>query len=383
MQSKSHWLVFSPNYLPAFRAGGQIQDVRGILERVPSNVDITLVTRDCDLGGTPIFEELSGKSVRDAFGNEIVYLPSSGFRFLRLLSKVVRGRKWDVVYFTGFWDLRLSLIPLNLRLFQFIRSTHIVVSPHGELDPGAISLGKARAKRIVLVFFRILCRKQNVYVHLTSEIEELNARKQLGASIKIVRESTYVRSSETYEENPKSVESDFVFVSRLSEKKGLILAIEAIAIDQSLPGLDIYGPIDDEDYWQKCMTIIDRNEIGERIRYRGELNHKDVPREIKRYGSLVLPTSGESFGHIIAEAISVGVVPIITTTTPWTNMMRQSGIPMIESVTSAATARAMKQWITLDISERQRSRTRLISSFETWYEEESGLTIFDAMSDLS
>ena len=111
-----------------------------------------------------------------------------------------------------------------------------------------------------------------------------------------------------------------VFLSRISPKKNLRLALRVVAQIREPIQFDIYGPVTDEAYWQRCQADIAALPSHVQVNYRGAV-HPDKIREIMSGHDLFfLPTLGENFGHVIAEALSAGTPVLIADTTPWRDL---------------------------------------------------------------
>ena len=110
-----------------------------------------------------------------------------------------------------------------------------------------------------------------------------------------------------------------VFVSRIAEKKNLHFALELMQTLKNEEGLslDIYGPIEEQNYWKKCQPIIEKDA---RIHYKGVLAPHEIADTLQQYHFYILPTLHENYGHSIVEAIVSGVPIIISTNTPWLNL---------------------------------------------------------------
>ena len=108
-----------------------------------------------------------------------------------------------------------------------------------------------------------------------------------------------------------------VFLSLINPNKNLHLAIEAVNSLDALYSLDIYGPVIDKAYWNKCASAIKN---GSNINYHGPIPPWEVPAILGQSHFLILPTQGENFGHAIFDALSIGTPVITTRHTPWQNL---------------------------------------------------------------
>ena len=83
---------------------------------------------------------------------------------------------------------------------------------------------------------------------------------------------------------------------------------------------DIYGPIEDQAYWEECQQAITKLPDGIKAHYCGLVSHEKVHEIFSKYDAFVFPTFSENYGHVIAEALSVGIPVIISDQTPWRDL---------------------------------------------------------------
>lgn len=100
-----------------------------------------------------------------------------------------------------------------------------------------------------------------------------------------------------------------VFIGRIFPEKGLDVLLKAmLEVDESSCSLDIYGQVDDKDYFIKCEALY-KNKSN--INYHGFLNSKEIVNTLKKYDALVLPSMiAEMAPLVILEAFAAGI-PVI------------------------------------------------------------------------
>lgn len=103
-----------------------------------------------------------------------------------------------------------------------------------------------------------------------------------------------------------------VHVGRICKEKQQHLLIEAFAkIADHFPDwyVEIWGEKDwDEKYYKVCKGLVEKYNLQKRIRFCGVTN--DVFGVLKRSAIFAFPSKHEGFGLALAEAMSMGVVPI-------------------------------------------------------------------------
>jgi len=83
---------------------------------------------------------------------------------------------------------------------------------------------------------------------------------------------------------------------------------------------DIYGPIEDKSYWQDCLKLVQKLPSNIKVNYCGAVEADQVMDVLCAYDLFFFPTRGESYGHVIAESLSVGTPALISDQTPWKNL---------------------------------------------------------------
>lgn len=231
--------------------------------------------------------------------------------------KVILEIKPDVLYLQGLFQS--CVLPCLELAKQY--SLKVVLAPRGELCAGAL---KKKYKKIpYIVYLRMRKLVRNIAYQSTSE-EETDAIKQYlkakNNQIYFLTNIPSIPKKEYMRVIKKRGEGKFVFLSRIHPKKNLISAIDYMKGVQGNVVFDIYGPIEDEEYWKVCKQKI--NELPANIvaNYCGLIGHEKVQEIFSRYDAFLFPTFSENYGHVIAEALSVGTVVIISDQTPWTDV---------------------------------------------------------------
>ena len=111
-----------------------------------------------------------------------------------------------------------------------------------------------------------------------------------------------------------------MFISRILWKKNLLRAIKYFDGIKGNVSFDIYGPKEDEAYWNDCEKAIKELPSNVKVNYCGVLSHDEIHKTFNQYDAFLFPTLSENFGHVIAEALVTGCAPIISDQTPWTDM---------------------------------------------------------------
>jgi glycosyltransferase involved in cell wall biosynthesis len=83
---------------------------------------------------------------------------------------------------------------------------------------------------------------------------------------------------------------------------------------------DIYGPVKDKIYWNKCLQVIASLPKNISVNYNGDIPPSEIKAALGKSHIFILPSKSENFGHAIYEALSAGRPVITSNNTPWNNL---------------------------------------------------------------
>jgi glycosyltransferase involved in cell wall biosynthesis len=317
-------LVFCDYYLPGYKSGGGMRTIVNMVERLHPEFDFFIVTRDHD--GREDFETY--KSVKlndwnDLDNAKVFYLPKSEIK-MSALKKLVNHVKPDAIYLNSFFST-LAIFVLILKRLRKIPNINVILAPCGELTEGSLKLKPIKKKT-----FRFLADKVGIYSNLiwkaSSELEvnEIESVTETAGTIFVAPDlpSSYILPKYVQSLKHKKVSGELrlVFMSRISAKKNLMWFLEILLQITDNVQLDIIGPIEDENYWNKCSAIIFSFQSNIKCNYLGSIPNNVVIEKLIEYDFFVLPTLSENFGHVFLEALSAGCPLITTDRTPWLDL---------------------------------------------------------------
>ena len=124
--------------------------------------------------------------------------------------------------------------------------------------------------------------------------------------------------SENYFKRPGYM--NLIYIGRIHKTKNLKFALNILKQLNDTINYDIYGLIEDKNYWKECKEIISTLPSNITVSYCGPIPKKDVTKTMAKYDLMFLPTENENFGQVIFEALSIGVPVLISDKTPWKNL---------------------------------------------------------------
>jgi glycosyltransferase involved in cell wall biosynthesis len=223
----------------------------------------------------------------------------------------------DTVYFNSLFSVKYTILPL---LFYRNYKVQKILAPRGMLGHGALKIKPIKKRIFLFASKKFLFR--DVIWHASTQAEAKEVRHIIGRTAEAI-----VAQNISLPATKKAVASDFkteqklklVFISRISEKKNIGFLLSLLRSMEKMDGLtlDIYGPIEDQEYWTKCYALFENDD---RVQYKGVINPVEVNSVLANYHFFVLPTLHENYGHSIVEAINCGLPVMISQRTPWRNL---------------------------------------------------------------
>ncbi|WP_344087292.1 glycosyltransferase [Luedemannella helvata] len=349
---------------PGHRGGGLVPAVAGIIDTVPDDVEVHFVTLDRDLGDSRPYPGLAGRWSRRGRARVFYLTAASPSQWWRLLVEL-RRRPYDVVHVNSVLA-PLSVAFLLATRLRLIRGRTILISPHGELAPGALAL-KATKKRVYLRCLPALLGGADVTWHATTVHEAAQVRAAVPAARVVVCENRVRLSTRARPPaaDPCAV-ARLVFVSRIAPVKDLGLALRALAAATVPVGLDVYGPIEDPAYWAQCEALIARLPPHVTARYGGEVPPGGAVDVFGGYDAFVFPTHGENFGYVIAESLAASCPVVCSAATPWTPVLEAGGGVVVAERSPRAWAAALNAVAASSPAERAAARARAGAAYEAW-----------------
>lgn len=302
--------------MPAFKAGGPLRSIWNLVEALGDEFEFYVYTRDRDEGDVQPFAHVQCDKWVDVGKARVFYAsPSRGSALS--LAQAIRTVSPAVVY------LNSAFAPMSLRVLMLrklgIVNAPTIVAPRNELSPGALSVKSAKKR-----WFLAVARGTGLYSNVVwqcsndeeaGQIHRVFARAVTATACDVATPIVSIESSQ----RPAKQQgvAKFVYLSRISPKKNLLTALRALTTCDGAVTFDIYGPIQDSDYWKECLGVIERMPSNVQVVYRGALPAESVRQRLDAYHFFVLPTLAENFGHAIHEALSVDLPVLIGNGTPW------------------------------------------------------------------
>jgi glycosyltransferase involved in cell wall biosynthesis len=204
------------------------------------------------------------------------------------------------------------------------------------LKPGALSI-KSRKKQSFLFASRSLGLFNGIHWAATDRAEQDEVCRHFGqdASVYIAPNipRRLIRRNAPPLKHPGSLR--LYTIARVSAEKNIHAGIEFLSkLPEGNIELSVYGTIQDRAYLTFCLKAAE-TAPHITVHFKGAIDPEDMPNEVAGFHFMFLPTLGENFGHVIAEALAMGIPVIISNRTPWRDLFgRMAGwdLPLDEGV---------------------------------------------------
>ena len=315
-------MVFIDWFLPGTNAGGPVRSVYSMIKILQKDFDFKIFTRNTDHNSTAPYNDVQANTWVKFDEHIEVYYCSQNNLTKQKIKWAVEEVKADKIYINSFYSPWFSIYPLQVIKKSGLQKK-VVLAPRGMLGKGALSI-KPFKKKLFIFFAKLQGLHKGITWQASSENEKKDIITVFGPSvdIKVAGNLSYIQQLK-FEEKPKQPrELNLYFLSRIVPIKNLHTAIEALRKTdlQNKIRFDIYGPIEDKAYWNKCMALFSTLQSNCKVQYKGVVKAADVQDVSNNYHALYMPTLNENFGHSIMEAFAAGCPVIISDQTPWNNL---------------------------------------------------------------
>ena len=275
---------------PFYSYGGPTRSLTALSQILKNHFNLRCISPDVELNGDK----------NDLEKLDYVIYTNKHLRYL------ISTNSKDIVWLNDIFKIDFLIV----LLVSFFLKQKTIISPRGQLAINALNSKKPFLKKNFIRISKIFI-SNNVFFHATSNSESKDIKSFFPKNYVSVIPNL---SSVKYHKN-QNFDKNFVFFSRISQKKGLIELLECIDEYNFSVDLDIYGYKEDLIYWNLCEKIINKYS---KLQYKGELKNGNFSNLINNYTFFIFPTYNENYGHVIIEAIALGLIPILSSgTTPF------------------------------------------------------------------
>jgi len=372
-------LVFIRYYLPGYRSGGPVRSMANLVQAMGEMFDFRIVCLNRDHGTTQPYQSIESGHWQTE-GNASVYYVAQKDISRVFYKKILEDVQPDMIYLNSLLDRHFSIFPLML--LGRGREVPILLTPRGEFSPGALGL-KAFRKSLFLFVTKAFGLYKHIHWHACSKPEYERIHHIFSPEkekLSLASNLPEVILDRHYPHREKEVgKLRIVIPARISSMKNTDAAIRIVGQLSGKVELELWGLMEDSEYWKTCQKEISLCPSNISVRYRGEVEHEKLHGLLHDYDVMLLPTLGENFGHAIIESLSASLSVIISNRTPWRNL-KGSGVGADLSLEDEASfVNELTRYQTMDEHAMQKVREACKSYAYNWYQDNVSLDAYQGM----
>jgi len=319
-------VILVKHYLPGFKSGGPIRSLANLVDHLGDEFQFVVITSDRDSGDRLPYPGIRHGIAQRVGKAEVIYLGPAAFQTAEL-RRTLRTVRPDVLYLNSFFARRFAMLPVAWHQLRAASPWSIILAPRGEFSPGALRLNPLR-KRGFLALSNTLGLHRGITWQASSDLEAADIRRcirstipsrgRLADAILVAPDPLPPNGGVPLPRAEKhSGHLRILFLSRIVAKKNLLGAIDILAGTRGSVTLTICGPIEQPAYWSRCQRALAQLPPNVQVRSIPPVEHAGVAELMAQHDLFLLPTLGENYGHVVAEALQGGCLPLISDQTPW------------------------------------------------------------------
>lgn len=317
---KKRVLVLYDGYLPAKNFGGPVVSLSNLINLCGEEIEFYIFTLNHDLNEKKILNDIQQGA--NKIGKATVYYFTNENFNTRKFENIIEEIQPNVIYQNGFFNYKILKESLKISSKS---NLPLIIAPRGELNKNAFAIKKWKKEPYASLFKYLLFRNKNTYFHSTS----LEESKAIEKKLNIENEKIYqleniptLNDANLLSNNEKNKgKIKIIFLSRIQVKKNLLYAIKIVNEIESIQiEFDIYGPIENHEYWNDCKKAMDSAKKNISFKYCGVVERDRIFDVFSNYDIFFFPTLSENYGHVIVEALSAACPILISDQTPWTDI---------------------------------------------------------------
>ena len=274
---------------------------------------VTLVSLD---RGRDIFRPTGVESLafpQAAFPQKLGSSPA-----MRKWMRSTRRRLPHIIHSHGLW-----MMP---NLYSAGAASHLkiphIIAPRGTLDPAALQYSRYQKKLFMLLGQRSALKTATA-IHATSLAEAEHVRSHgITCPIILSKNGIDIPHLPINKDLPPTGRT-LLYLGRLHPKKGLDMLFSAWErLSMKFPEWNLKVVGEGQPRYEDELRRLVKSRRLQRIAFEGP---KYGEKKIAEYASadlFVLPTKGENFGMVVAEALAAGTPVVCTSAAPWADLSR-------------------------------------------------------------
>ena len=307
-------------YLPGHKDGGPLRTIVNVTDALGDEFEFLIACLDRDQGDASPYPDIQTGVWNNVGKAKVWYVPPGGFTDEMIL-RLAEGA--DSIYLSSFYD-DYGYKTLLLRRRGKI-GVPVTLASMGVFSEAALA-HRALKKKLFIALCKALGLFRGILWSVTSEMEAKDLKRVIGQKASYIIAEDLPRNLIPGAPQRNYRPLRIVFLSRICEHKGLLIAIQAIKESRIDCQFTVCGPVQEQDYWDECQRQL-RGLVWE---YKGDIPSDEVQSELSKHDVMILPTKSENYCHVVFEALSVGCIPLISDRTPWEAVQKKEAGVIVE-----------------------------------------------------
>jgi glycosyltransferase involved in cell wall biosynthesis len=334
-------LQITAAYKPAYVYGGPTMSVAALCEqlvKVGCHVDVYATTAN---GAHEL--NVKPNEAQQVDGVNVTYFKRltkdhSHFSPALLVAVWKNAKRYDLVHIHAWWNL-VSVLSCFIAL---MRGSKVVVSARGTLSPYSF---QNKNKFIKSIIHKLLTKPllKRCHIHATSlrENKAINSIVSPKSATIVANFVTLPGDIPIYKQRSQVSPIKLIFFSRIEEKKGLDILLNALASVNIPFHLTVAGNGND-DYVAGLKALAASNGLAEKITWAGFIN-QDKFTVLQQHHLFILPSYDENFGNAVIESLAVGTPVLISEEVGLADYVKQNKLGWLCQTNAASVAKAIEQ----------------------------------------
>lgn len=222
-------------------------------------------------------------------------------------------KEFDLLFLNSIFSFQYTVLPI------IFTNRPIILSIRGMLHPSALKQKKLK-KFLYLFFFKIILLFRNIKFHVTDDVEKKYVENIFGNGFEIIVLPNIPNLFKQQYLKKEVSSLKLITIALVSSMKNHLNVLLALMKCKSIIIYKIYGPIKDNEYWDKCKIIIKKLPHNIKVIYMGPILPMEVEDVLKWAHVKILPSKSENYGHAMVEALSAGKPLISSHFIPWNDL---------------------------------------------------------------
>lgn len=243
----------------------------------------------------------------------------AAFGYSPRLNRTLRRSRAALAHLHGLWKYPA----IAVWRWSWRTGLPYVVSPHGMLEPWALTRSRFK-KRLATLLYQGPCLRSAKCIRVTSRLE-LESVRAAGYKSRFclipngVEVPVFHQEERLARRRPRRA----LFLSRIHPKKGLLNLIRAWERSRPVGWQVVVAGPDENGHRAEAQKMVRERGLEKVVVFVGEAWGEERSRLYREAELFVLPSFSENFGLVIAEALAYGVPVITTRATPWEELVTE------------------------------------------------------------